>query len=230
VTVPLASAAKWLSDYGPWLLELTGQHLMLSFLAIVIASAAAVPLGIALAHSKFRRLANAAIGIIGLVQPIPSLALVALAAVLFLAIGLPTIGIWPGLVALVAYALLPILRNTYTGIRQVDPAVIEVATGMGMRSKQILYRVELPLALPFIMAGVRISMVWTIGIATLVSLIGADSLGKPIFQGISGDRIDLILGGALPSIALALLFEWLLGRLENALTPVGLERTQGRAQ
>ncbi len=214
---------EWLRQYGPWILGLVADHLLLSFLAIVLACAAAIPLGIVLARSRFRRLSNAIIGLAGIVQPVPSLALVALAAVLFLALGLPTIGIWPGLVALVAYALLPVLRNTYTGIRQVDPTIIEVATGMGMRPRQVLLKVQIPLALPVIMAGVRISTVWTIGIATLVSLIGAESLGKPIFQGISGDRIDLILGGAVPAVALSLLFEWLLGMLENWLTPGGAE-------
>jgi osmoprotectant transport system permease protein len=226
----LEELLAWFEEYGPWLLELAGHHLLLSFLAMFIACAMAVPLGIALAHTHLRRLANGVINVVGVVQPVPSLALVALASVLFVAAGLPSLGLWPALVALVAYALLPILRNTYTGIRQVDPAVIEVATGMGMRPKQILYRVELPLALPFIMAGIRISTVWTIGIATLASLIGAESLGKPIFQGISGDRKDLILGGALSSIALALMFQWILGKLEDALTPAGLERSQPRAQ
>lgn len=219
----LQGLIDWLKEYGPWILQLMGDHLLLSFLALALACAMAIPLGILLGRCRFRRLAGAVISLTGIVQPIPSLALVALAAVLFLAMGVPPIGICPGLLALVAYAILPVLRNTYTGIRQVDPTIIEVATGMGMRPSQVLVRVQLPLALPVIMAGVRIATVWTIGIATLVSLLGANSLGKPIFQGISGNRIDLILGGTVPAVALALLFDWLLGMLESHLTPSGME-------
>ncbi|NQT50691.1 ABC transporter permease [bacterium] len=214
---------KFLQEYGGEILELSADHMLLTGVAMLIACTVAVPLGVVLIRLRSRRLASAILGIVNIVQPIPSLALVALAGVLFLWLGLPTIGILPGLVALVAYALLPILRNTYTGIRQVDPTVVEVAVGMGMTPRQVLFSVELPLALPVIMAGIRIATVWTIGVATLVSLIGAESLGKPIFRGLSRGRIDLILAGALPAVALALLFDWLLGRVEKWLTPAGFE-------
>jgi osmoprotectant transport system permease protein len=219
---------QFLREYGGEILELSADHMLLTGVAMLIACSVAVPLGIVLTRLRSKHLAAAILGIVNVVQPIPSLALVALSAVLFLAIGLPTIGIVPGLVALVAYALLPILRNTYTGIRQVDPTVVEVARGMGMTRRQVLFSVELPLALPVVMAGIRIATVWTIGVATLVSLIGAESLGKPIFRGLSRGRIDLILAGALPAVALALLLDWLLGRVEKWLTPAGLE--DGRSQ
>ena len=220
---------KFLHEYGGEIIELSADHLFLTGLAMLIACGIAVPLGIVLTRLRSQRLARAILGIVNIVQPIPSLALVALAAVFFLTIGLPTIGIVPGLVALVAYALLPVLRNTYTGIRQVDPTVVEVAVGMGMTRRQVLFSVELPLALPVVMAGIRIATVWTIGVATLVSLIGADSLGKPIFRGLSRGRVDLILAGALPAAALALIFDWLLGQFEKWLTPSGFEDGRSRA-
>jgi len=167
-------------------------------------------------------------GVVNVLQPIPSLALVAFAAVLIrwldaIGLDLPTVGALPGLVALVAYAILPILRNTYTGIRQVDDNIIEVAVGMGMTRRQVLLSVELPLSLPFILTGVRIAMVWTIGVATLVSTVGAGGLGKLIFRGLSNYRTDLILAGAAPASALALVFDWVLGLVESWLTPRGLK-------
>jgi osmoprotectant transport system permease protein len=209
----------FLQQYGDMILEKTRDHLILALLAMLIACAISVPLGIALARCRARRFAKAMISTISLIQPIPSLALVALVGALFLYMNLPPIGRPPGMVALIAYALLPIIRNTYTGIQQVDKNVIEVARGMGMTECQILTRVELPLALPFIMAGVRISTVWTIGVATLVSLIGASSLGDLIFRGLSRGRVSLILAGAIPAILLALVFEWTLEKMENWLTP-----------
>jgi len=220
------------ADYGPDMLEKTREHLILTVIAMVIACLAAIPLGIILARCRYPAIVSGVMGAVNVIQPIPSLAFVALTAVIFYLINelvgakvLATLGMVPGLVALVAYALLPILRNTYTGIRQVDRAVIEVATGMGMTRRQILISVELPLALPFIMAGVRISTVWTIGVATLVSLVGAGGLGDLIFRGLSNYRVGLILAGAVPAAILALILDWLLGRLEHWLTPSGLQRT-----
>ena len=209
------------------MLSTTRQHLLLSLTAMVIACVLSVPLGILLARTRLRWLSSVVIGVINVIQPIPSLALVALVGVLFMlvkqryGIGPSTIGIVPGLVALTAYCLLPILRNTYTGIRQVDPTVIEVARGMGMRSRQILFQVELPLALPFIMTGIRIATVWAIGVATLVSMIGAGGLGDLIFKGLRTQRMDFILAGIIPAIGLALGFDWCLGALEKWLTPAG---------
>ena len=199
--------------------------------AMLIACLIAVPLGIILARSETRLLKTIVMGIVNVIQPIPSLAFVALTAAGFVLFNeyiarrqvLPTIGLVPGLVALVAYALLPILRNTFTGIQQVDASVKEVARGMGMKPMQVLFSVELPLALPFIMAGIRISTVWTIGIATLVSLVGAGGLGDLIFRGLSNYRTGLILAGAVPSVILALCFDWLLGWLEKWLSPHGAQ-------
>jgi len=229
----MIAATGFFADYGLEMLQSTREHMVLTITAMLIACAIAIPLGIMLARCRIKLLANVAMGLVNIIQPIPSLAMVALTVVLFHLINellgvriLATLGMAPALVALVAYAVLPILRNTYTGIRQVDPAVVEVATGMGMTRRQILFSVQLPLALPFIMAGVRISTVWTIGVATLVSLVGAGGLGDLIFRGLSNYRINLILAGAAPAAALALVFDWLLGRLEKWLTPSGMQPTQ----
>jgi len=224
----MMSTAGFFQQYGREMLVSTHEHLALMLIAMCVACAMAIPLGIALARCRNRLLVNTAMGLVNIIQPVPSLALVALTVVLFHLINesmdarvLATLGVFPALVALVAYALLPILRNTYTGIRQVDPAVIEVATAMGMTRRQILFAVQLPLALPFIMAGIRIATVWTVGVATLVSLVGAGGLGDLIFRGLSNYRINLILAGAAPAAALALVLDWLLARLERWLTPAG---------
>jgi osmoprotectant transport system permease protein len=211
-----------IADYGWNLLGWTREHVTLTFLAMLIACVLAIPTGIFLAHTRFRLLANAVLGVVNVIQPIPSLALVGLVAILFKALGWSTIGLVPGLVVLVAYALLPILRNTYTGIRQVDPSVIDVAVGMGMTPAQVLIQVELPLALPFIMAGIRIATVWTVGVATLVALVGAGGLGEPIFQGLGNFKLELMLAGVVPAVALALILDWSLGATERWLTPAGL--------
>jgi osmoprotectant transport system permease protein len=195
----------------------------LTLLAMAVATAIALPLGVYLTRTRWRRLASLTMGAAGIVQTVPSLALVALIVVIFALIRLPTIGTLPGVVALVLYALLPILRNTYTGINQVDPSIIEVARAMGMRPAQVLFRVELPLSMPVIMAGIRISTVWTIGVAALVGLVGAGGLGNLIIRGLRTFQMDYILAGTLPAAALALLADAILGRLEDWLTPTGVE-------
>lgn len=216
-------AMGWLSRNAPEMLRATGEHLMLTFLAMAIACIIAIPIGIALTRSRSRLVTNGVLGLVSVIQPIPSLAMVALAMVLLYWLGLPSLGTLPAMVALTAYALLPVLRNTYTGIRQVDQSMVEVARGMGMRGRQILFQVELPLAVPFIMAGVRIATVWTIGVATLVSLVGAGGLGRLIFQGISNYNYGRILAGAIPAVLLALVLDFILGRTEDWLTPGGVE-------
>jgi osmoprotectant transport system permease protein len=207
---------------GPEILQRTYEHIYLTFLAIVIAIIIALPLGIYLTRTRWPKLASTALGTAGIIQTIPSLALVAVIVIIFALIKLPTIGTLPALVTLVLYALLPILRNTYTSIRQVDPSIIEVATGMGMKPYQILFSVELPLSLPVIMAGIRISTVWTIGVATLVGLIGAGGLGNLIIKGLRSIQVDYLLAGTIPAAILALIFDWLLGSLEKWLTPRGI--------
>jgi osmoprotectant transport system permease protein len=219
----------FLRKLGPEILSRTYEHIYLVFFAMIIATTIALSVGIYLTRCRRPRLVSAIMGIAGIIQTIPSLALIAFIVVLFAVVRLPTIGIIPALVALVLYAFLPILRNTYTGINQVDASIIEVAKGMGMKSHQILFSVELPLSLPVIMAGIRISTVWTIGIATLCGLIGAGGLGDLIIKGLRSIRPDYLLAGTLPAAALALVFDWILGFVEKWLTPEGL-RAESKKQ
>jgi len=216
---------------GEDMLVYTWQHIYLTLIALGIAVVLAVPTGICLARTRCRWVSSAVLGLAGVVQTIPTLALIAFMVVLFALIRdvsgvrIQIVGFLPGLIALVIYAVLPILRNTYTGIRQVDPSIVEVARGMGMTPRQVLFRVELPLSLPVIMAGIRIATVWTIGIAMLCGLIGAGGLGELIFRGLRSlpRTVDYLIAGTLPAIALALILDWMLGRIERWLTPVGLE-------
>jgi len=208
---------------GPEMLQRTVEHVYLTFLALGIAVIIALPLGIYLTRSRWPKLVSAIMGAVGIIQTVPTLALIAFVVLIFALVALPTIGTLPALVALVLYALLPILRNTYTSIRQVDPSVIEVAKGMGMTPNQILFSVELPLSLPVIMAGIRISTVWTIGIATLCGLVGAGGLGDLILKGLRSYLMDYLLAGTVPAAVLALLFDGILSGLERWLTPEGLK-------
>ena len=130
-----------------------------------------------------------------IMMTIPSLALFGLLIPILAALHLPVLGLLPAVIALVAYGLLPILRNTYIGIREVDPAIIEAGRGMGMNKKQLMFRVKLPLAIPVIMAGLRNAIIMNIGIAAIAVVIGVGGLGVPIFRGIRNFRFDLILTG-----------------------------------
>ena len=212
---------------GPEIARSTHEHVHLTFFAMVVAIGIALPLGIYLARTRHPKLAGLVLSAAGVIQTVPSLALLALIVLTFALVNLPTIGTTPALVALVLYALLPILRNTYTGIRQVDPSIIEVATGMGMKPHQVLLSVELPLSLPVIMAGIRISTVWTIGIATLCALIGAGGLGDLILKGLRSIRMDYLIAGTVPAALLALALDWALARVERWLTPEGIQSDGG---
>ena len=197
--------------------RLAGEHLGLTGLAVLLAILFAVPTGLWL--TRHERWAGFVIGTTGVIQTIPSLALLAFM------IPIPGLGLGTNsaVVALFLYALLPIVRNTYAGIREVDPDLIEAARGMGLRDLQILRLVELPLATRTIMAGIRTSTVISIGVATLAAFVGAGGLGHLIITGLQLNDTRLILSGALPAALLALLFDMLLGRLEHRLAPSGLE-------
>lgn len=201
-------------ERGPEILQLAGQHLTLVLVSTALAVALGLPLGVLLTRRS--RLARPILALAGIVQTVPSLALFG-----FL-IPLPFIGgIGPrtAVIALVAYALLPILRNTYTGIRQVDPAVREAATGLGMTDGQRLRMVELPLALPVIVAGIRVAAVVGVGTATIAAAIGAGGLGTYVFRGIATLDTGLILAGAIPAAALALIVDALLAGVERSRRP-----------
>ncbi|MCQ6561426.1 glycine betaine ABC transporter substrate-binding protein [Paenibacillus mendelii] len=201
------------------IIRATMEHIQISFIALVIAIVISIPTGLAL--TRFPRLAAPIIGVASLFQTIPSLAL------LGFMIPLLGIGMVPAIVALTVYALLPIMRNTYTGIMNVDKPIKEAGTGMGMTSLQVMTKIELPLALNVIMAGIRTATVMLIGVATLASLIGAGGLGDLIFRGISTVNTELILAGTIPAALLALLFDFMLERMERAVTPKGI-RTRTR--
>lgn len=196
-----------LSSRKGQLLETLLEHIQLSFIALLIAVVIAVPLGILL--TKTDKIAEVVINIAAVLQTIPSLALLGLMIPLF------GIGRIPAIIALVIYALLPILRNTYTGIKEVDPSLIEAARGIGMKTGRRLSKVELPLAMPVMMAGIRTAMVLIIGTATLAALIGAGGLGDLILLGIDRNNSSLILLGAIPAAILAIFFDVFLRMLEK---------------
>jgi len=197
----------------PITLELTGEHLALTGIAVGLAILLAVPLGLLL--TRRAKLAAPVLGAAGVIQTIPSLALLAFM------IPIPWLGLGmrSAITALFLYSILPILRNTYTGIREVDADVVEAARGMGLRDRQILLLIELPLAAPTIMAGIRTAAVISVGIATLAAFIGAGGLGEPIATGLQLNETRLILAGAIPAALLAIAVDLLLGLLDKALAP-----------
>jgi osmoprotectant transport system permease protein len=189
--------------------SLTLEHLWLTGAAMLFAAAIAIPLGILLARR--RGLARPVLALVNTLQTIPSLAMFG-----FL-LPLPFIGERAAriaIVALVAYALLPILRNTYAGISGVDATVMDVAEAVGMTSWQRLWKVELPLAMPVILAGLRTATVTCVGIATIAAAVGAGGLGEFIFRGVASVDNRLVLAGAVPAALLALAADGLLGLLE----------------
>jgi osmoprotectant transport system permease protein len=194
------------------ILHATLDHLTLVVIAMVFAIAIAVPLGMLVV--EHRRLRTVALGIASVFQTIPSLALFGfLIPIPFIG----GIGRRTAIVALVLYALLPILRNTYVGLTGIDPAILEAAEAMGMTTTQILLRVRLPLALSVILAGIRTATVITIGVATIAAAIGAGGLGTFIFRGVAMVNDSVILAGAIPAALLAIFADLLLAQLERHL-------------
>ncbi|MCL6594394.1 MAG: ABC transporter permease [Alicyclobacillus sp.] len=196
------------------MLDKTGEHLALSLVAMCLACVVSIPLGVVLV--RHRRWAGPVMAVASVIQTIPSLAL------LGFMIPLLGIGKLPALVALTLYAILPVLRNTYTGLCDVDPALLEAAIGMGMRRRQVLWKVELPVSRSVILAGVRTSAVQTIGVATLATFIGAGGLGDLIMRGIDMIDTQMILLGTIPAALLAIVFDLLLVGLDRLCTPKGL--------
>lgn len=192
---------------GPELLIKFREHLLLTGISTSFAIVAGVPLGILIARHKVVR--GSVLGVAGIVQTIPSLAMLAF-LLPFLGIGIK-----PAIVALTFYALLPIIRNTYTGLTNISGEIIEAATGLGFTKKQQLWLVELPLALPIIFAGIRTAAVIGVGIATLSSFIGAGGLGDFINRGLAMNNTNLILLGAGAAAVLALTIDFFLGRVES---------------
>lgn len=197
-----------------YLLKITKEHLILSFLSLLIAMLISIPLGIMM--TRIKNLEKFIFPVVNTIQTIPSLALLGF-MIPFLGIG-----VIPAIIALFLYSLLPLMRNTYIGIQGIDPELIEASKSVGLTQRQILLRVEIPIALPVILAGLRTAAVMVVGMATLAALIGAGGLGDPIFRGVSTVNSYLILLGAIPSALLAILIDKLIGALEKKLVSPGL--------
>ena len=195
------------------------RHLELVSVSVLAGILLAVPLGILL--SRYRKAAGPVLAFAGMVQTIPGLVMLGFALILF------GIGKLPAVIVLSLYAVLPILRNTYTGIVEVDAGYLEAARGIGMTRLQMLGKVQLPLAMPAIIGGIRISTVYIVSWATLAGLIGAGGLGDLIWTGLSTYNTQYILAGAIPSAIMAFLFSGLSGLMQQGMTPRGLKGVKG---
>ncbi|GGV11645.1 ABC transporter permease [Lactobacillus acetotolerans] len=204
----------FLTQHGSELLTKTWQQIYISAIALALGIIVAIPLSVIL--MKFPRTAKVVMAIASMLQTIPALALLAMMLPIF------GIGQLPAIVALFLYSLMPILRNTYVGLTGVNPNTVDSAKGVGMTQIQIITKVDIPLAMPVIMSGIRLSAIYVIAWSTLASYIGAGGLGDFIFNGLNLYQPDLIFGGTIPVIILALLTDYLLGRLEKKLTPAGV--------
>lgn len=196
--------------YNAW------AHLEMVLMAVCIATAIGVPLGILVTRPGLHKLAVPVIGGASVAQTIPSLAVIAIMAPIL------GFGLRSAVVALVIYGILPIIRNAYASIKNIDPAVVEAAKGMGLNRLQIARRIELPLARPVIMAGIRISTVITVGTAELAVLVGGAGLGKITLTGVFAREVLIILQGAAPTAAMAITLGFLLECIEKLMTPQGL--------
>ncbi|SUY46633.1 periplasmic glycine betaine/choline-binding (lipo)protein of an ABC-type transport system (osmoprotectant binding protein) [Clostridium putrefaciens] len=199
------------------IISLILEHIQLTIMAVLLAIVVGVPLGILI--TRKRKLATPLIGIANVIQSIPSLALLG-----FL---IPVMGIGskPAVFMVFLYSLLPILKNTYTAIMNINPDMLEAAKAMGMRRKDMLFMVELPLSLPIIMTGIRISAVTAVGLMTIAAFVGAGGLGYMVFSGVQTVNNNMILAGAIPACILALLMDLVIGKVEKLVTPAGVSST-----
>lgn len=197
-------ASSWLS-----LLEMTYQHIVMVFVGVFLALIVGIPLGILCTKNK--KVETFILSLANVIQVIPSLALLA-ALMLIFGLGFNTI-----VIGLFLYSLLPIIRNTYVGLREVDKSAVEAGEGMGMTNLQILFKVKFPLALPFILAGLRVASVIAVGVATLAPFIGGEGLGREILAGINVRNADKIFAGAIVAALLAIIVDFVLGRAQKSL-------------
>lgn len=202
---------EFIASQGSEVIRLLWEHIYMSLISLGLGVIVAVPLGILL--SQVPKVANVVISIVSVLQTIPTLALLAL-MIPFLGVGKV-----PAIFALFIYSLLPILRNTYLGMSNVNPDLLDAAKGMGLKRMQIIRQVQLPLAVPVIMAGIRLSTVYVIAWTTLASYIGGGGLGDMIFNGLNLFRPDLILGGTIPVTILAVIVDLVMARIEEWVTP-----------
>lgn len=202
-------------EYGGQLISKTIEHFYISIIALLIAIVVAVPLGILL--SKTTRTANVVLTIAGVLQTIPTLAVLAIMIPIF------GVGKTPAIVALFIYVLLPILNNTVLGVKNIDKNVIQAGQSMGMTKMQLMKNVELPLALPLIISGIRLSSVYVISWATLASYVGAGGLGDLVFNGLNLYQPPMIISAAILVTLLALIVDFLLSLVEKWAVPKGLK-------
>ncbi|MQA61128.1 MAG: ABC transporter permease subunit [Actinophytocola sp.] len=198
------------------LLTKLGEHVLLVAVSTVVVIAIGVPVGILLSRPGARFIQPPILALANAGQAIPSIGILVLLALIY------GVGFDMAVVSLVLYALLPILRNTIVGLKQVDPFVVDVAKGMGMNPLRILFTVELPLAVPVMLAGIRVSLILNVGVATLATYTNAGGLGDLIERGIVFYRMPILVTGCLLTIALALVVDWLAGITERTLRPKGL--------
>ena len=216
----LSQLASWFTSTDD-ILEQIARHLYLSFLPVLAALAVALPAGLYIGHA--RRFEVLAVALANLGRAIPSFAILSLALILSIRLGLG-LGFWPTFAALFFLSLPPILVNAHIGVRGVDPDVVESARGMGLKGRQVLTRVELPLAAPLILSGARTASVQSVATATLGALVAAGGLGEYIVFGFRANRDDFLLGGAILVASLALATEVALGAVEKLARPRGVPR------
>ncbi|MGH4140364.1 glycine betaine ABC transporter substrate-binding protein [Clostridium sp.] len=202
------------------ILKLLVQHIQLTVFSILLAIIIAIPLTILIV--RYRKLAAPVIGFTNIVQSMPSLALLG-----FL---IPVVGIGskPAIIMVVMYSLLPIVKSTYTGLTNISPALIEASDGMGLTQTQVLLKVRFPLAMPIIMSGVRVSSVTAVGLMTIAAFIGAGGLGYLVFSGVSTVNNNMILAGAIPACLLAIVLDFILGKVENIVIPEGIRTSNNK--
>ena len=216
----MTSFMNYLVSEKSKILSLLLQHVELTIIAIVLAIIIGIPLGIFIAHCKSVR--KYVLGFINIVQAVPSMA--------FLGLLVPVLGIGstPAIFMVVLYSLLPIVKNTSTGITGIDSGILESATGIGLTPRQILFKIQLPLALPIIMAGVRISAVSAVGLMTLSAFVGAGGLGYLVFSGVQTVNNTMILAGAIPACILALCVDFVFSKIEVVAIPDGISTSKSK--
>lgn len=205
----------FLQEYGSQLLSKAVEHFYISMFALLLAIVVAVPLGILL--SKTQRTANVVLTVAGVLQTIPTLAVLAIMIPIF------GVGKTPAIVALFIYVLLPILNNTVLGVKNIDKNVIQAGQSMGMTKFQLMKNVEMPLALPLIISGIRLSSVYVISWATLASYVGAGGLGDLVFNGLNLYQPPMIISAAIVVTLLALVIDFILSLVEKWVVPKGLK-------
>lgn len=192
------------------------QHVQLVAVSTVLTIVIGVPLGVLLTRPGISGVGVVVLAVANASQAVPSVGVLVILAMIF------GVGFWMAMVALVLYALLPVLRNTMVGIRQVDPALIDAGRGMGMSPREVLLTIELPLAVPVMLAGIRVALILNVGVATLATFTNAGGLGSIISAGIALDRTPVLVVGSALTMALALSVDWLAGLAERVLRPRGL--------